>query len=249
MHYLSVFTRQQAAAAVGDKAFLYATAPGVALHELSHAVMCLVFGHRISELKLFSPSSDGTLGYVNHSYNRRNLYHVIGNFFIGTAPIWGGALAISLAAYLLLGPAGLMQVPGAERSGLALSSLDGATAFLSRFLDAMVHFLTHAPYTAWSRDWRFYLFLYLAFSIGCHVTLSPPDISSGIAGFGVLAVVVLVANLATLWFTRLLPDAAHQFALLSGTFLSLLLVVLVLNFFLALAAALFAQLRSALLPR
>ena len=60
---------------------------GTPIHELGHAAMCLVFLHKIVDIKLFQiGDQDGTLGYVSHTYNRKNIWCVIGNYFIGVAP-------------------------------------------------------------------------------------------------------------------------------------------------------------------
>ena len=67
---------------------------GVTFHELSHLITSVLFGHKINEVRLFRPfkgSVDGTLGYVNHSWNNNSMYQKIGNFFIGTAPMFFGA--------------------------------------------------------------------------------------------------------------------------------------------------------------
>lgn len=61
---------------------------GVPAHELGHAFMCVLFGHRVTAINLFSPEGpSGVLGYVSHSWNTRSPYQRIGCFFIGIAPL------------------------------------------------------------------------------------------------------------------------------------------------------------------
>lgn len=102
MQLLSNSIRKSLAKIFGIQGYIYLTAPGVMIHEIGHAVFCLIFRHKIVEMKLFSPKEDGTLGYVNHSYNPNSFYQRIGNFFIGTGPIWFGVAVLCLISWLLL---------------------------------------------------------------------------------------------------------------------------------------------------
>lgn len=102
MQLLSNSIRKSLAKIFGIQGYIYLTAPGVMIHEIGHAVFCLIFRHNIVEMKLFSPKEDGTLGYVNHSYNPNSFYQRIGNFFIGTGPIWFGVTVLCLISWLLL---------------------------------------------------------------------------------------------------------------------------------------------------
>lgn len=72
---------------------------GVIIHELSHLLMALLFGHQIVSFRLLhipNPSipGDNALGYVNHACNEHSFYQRVGNVFIGIAPVVGCTLAI-----------------------------------------------------------------------------------------------------------------------------------------------------------
>ena len=84
MQKFSDILRHRLASVLGVKGWVYLTAPGVMIHELSHALFCIIFRHKILDMELFNPREDGTLGYVNHAWNPKSLYQRIGNFFIWT---------------------------------------------------------------------------------------------------------------------------------------------------------------------
>lgn len=214
----------------GPRILLATGIVGTPVHELSHAVMCLLFGHRITEMRLFSFSGDGALGYVSHSYDPHNLYHRIGCFFIGIAPILGGSAVLLLLLSLLV-PQGFSEV-----SALLLSPRgEGVLAdYFSRFFGVLAAVLSprHANEIGW------WIFLLLALMIAGHMEISAADIRSGTEGFWFLAVLLL--SLDTVLFfvdpealTALtdLCTAASAFIVgflaLSGVF-SLLLILLAL---------------------
>lgn len=74
---------------------------GTPVHELGHAAMCLLFGHKIIRMKLWNPRGrDGLYGYVEHSYHRKNLWARMGNLFIGMGPLFSGLGVVVLTLWL-----------------------------------------------------------------------------------------------------------------------------------------------------
>jgi len=68
---------------------------GAAVHESSHALLCLVTGAKISEFKIFSSQP-----HVTHS---RSKLPIVGNVLISSAPIFGGLAFLFLINHFLLG--------------------------------------------------------------------------------------------------------------------------------------------------
>lgn len=182
----------------GRRAVLVTGWLGVPIHELSHAAMCLLFRHRIDKLVLFQPDpKTGTLGYVNHSWNRRSPWQVLGTFFIGIAPLLGGSLAILALLQLLL--PGTLRVPEAT-----LPAGPGDAAGWAALGQGLRDTVAHAARTMFAPaqlgSWRLWVFLYLALCVGSHISPSRPDLKGsllgGLAFFALLALAGALALVA-----------------------------------------------------
>lgn len=72
----------------GRFGLLVTGAIGVPVHEISHAILAMMFGHKINRIVFFQfKQNEKTLGWVDHSYNRKNILSSIGVVFISLAPI------------------------------------------------------------------------------------------------------------------------------------------------------------------
>ena len=88
---------------IARKGFLATALIGVPIHELSHAIVAIVFRHRILHICFFDFTPEhGRIGYVSHQWNRLSLYQSMGLFFIGIAPLIGAGLVIWGATAVLL---------------------------------------------------------------------------------------------------------------------------------------------------
>ncbi len=171
----------------GSRLSVWATAPGVMLHEFSHALFCLIFRHRIREFVLFSPQKNGTLGWVSHEWDRRSLWQNIGCFFIGVAPLVFGVLAILFLTLLLLPPHEALPFPELPDGGMAGFRLQFRATFLGLCgLWVKPEILS---------DWRFWLWLYAMIAIGSQITLSRADLAGAKSGVLVLTGVLIAAAL------------------------------------------------------
>ncbi|MBN1989953.1 MAG: hypothetical protein JW783_11190 [Bacteroidales bacterium] len=198
LYVLARFTRATFAQYIGPRFNIFFTGwIGTPVHELGHALFCIIFRHKIIDIKLYNPNANnGTLGYVNHAYNPNSTYQKIGNFFIGVGPIIFGAFVLYTAFYYLVPNVNdvfanieiqikwLTKGVKGDFSGI-LGSLWGTTLLTLKSLFRPENF----------SDFKFYIFLYLSLCIASHMELSPPDISGAWRGLLSLIIFFLVLNL------------------------------------------------------
>lgn len=224
--------RRRVAEVFGARFCIWSTAPGVMLHEFSHALLCVVFRHRITDFALFSPQKNGNLGWVAHKWNPRSLWQNIGCFFIGVAPIAFGVAALVFLTLLLL-PAESLPFPPLPGSGLEAFRFQFRTTFL-----ALCRFWIEPDLLL---RWRSWLWLYAVFAIGSQITLSRADLAgagSGIAVLGTVLVLLAVSVAALLPPGITLPPAAIRCsAALCGLLFYLLLLFGLLTLILELCLA------------
>ena len=165
---------------IGWRGILWTAWLGTPVHEYSHALTALLFRHKISEVALFSPDAlTGELGHVSHSYNRRNLYQSVGNFFIGLAPLIIGPLLLVFLLYAL--------VPNGREIFTYLSGNHESWPALG---GAVKDFLIRLFSPENLMNYRFWFFLYISFAIASHLAPSKNDRRDALNG-GLLIVAML----------------------------------------------------------
>jgi len=203
---------------------------GTIVHELGHAIFCLIFGHKITAIKLFDPDpATGILGYVEHSYNSKSLYQLVGNFFIGVGPILLGTAIIYLLSYLLLGLNPFQLAANFNSVSSPIYSWDALAQIVQVLWTSSTSLLRDL--FSWHNlsTWQLYVFIYLVFAIGSSITLSPPDIKGALKGFWIILILIFIFNLATVWagnFTSNLVTATVGYL---GVFYTAIFLILLLN--------------------
>lgn len=214
LYLLQVLACGLATRQFGGKVIYLSAIVGTPIHEISHAVMCLPFRHRIHEIALFKPDGNGTLGYVTHSYNPGSLWQEIGNFFIGIAPLFGGTAAIYILTSLLLHNSQEVFLI-IKTSVEAYESVSGATSFLTSLYAALTKLSGVLAVSAQNEPLRFVLWGYLTASISLHLSPSPADMKGSVKGF--ILLIFVISGLRYLSFAT----GEALFNRLDGIFLSL----------------------------
>ena len=172
---------------------------GVPVHELSHLLLCVVFRHRVVSFSLLDPDPQtGTLGYVRHAYRQRSPYQLAGSFFIGIAPLLGGALVLVAALRLLL-PSALpaLGAPPSPELGAQLTHTAALAGATLRGIFTVGHL----------GSLSFWAFLLVALCVGSHLSPSRPDLEGAWPGMLLLLGALFVISLLNRVFGLFEPQA------------------------------------------
>jgi hypothetical protein len=232
INFLSQLTFKALEKAFGRRGVYLVAWLGTPVHELGHALFCLIFLHKIEDIKFFKPDPvSGTLGYVYHKWNKKNPWQVLGNFFIGIGPVVLGCAVLFGVFYVL--------IPGSSRVWDAIlvqaSSLDqhSAGSYLQVWESSSLALVRLIFTPANLAGWRFWVFLYLAICVAANVRLSWSDIKHALSGLGCVILPFLLLNLVGLITgaggEALFPTAAAGLGAVYGV-LILALVVAVVGF-------------------
>ncbi|MFC1813660.1 M50 family metallopeptidase [Thermodesulfobacteriota bacterium] len=168
---------------------------GTIVHELGHAMMCVIFGHSINEIVLFNPDPDSrTLGYVNHNWNKDSGYQSIGNFFIGIGPIIFGTVVLYFSAYFLLSESFFDPFLKVNLSHQTFQSLNSLLDLPVNISKAFGSFIKDAFTLNNLKRWEFYVFFYILFCVGSSIKLSKSDIQGALKGLSAIVSILIIIN-------------------------------------------------------
>lgn len=222
--YLTECTHRATFALLGRRAgrfFWYATAlPGAPVHELGHALFCLLFAHRIERIRLL-PDHRGA-ACVDHSYTRRNPYAALGCVPIALGPIFS-CLLVMLLVLRGLFPDALAVYSGTLEGLRENTGLPPAEVLRCGWGIIRALFSDHS-YPVLVRISGIYLLL----SMSLHVRLSVADLRSMAPGFpwvvllsALIAAIIALTGEAALVATT---AALQAFALLQCALFALILL-------------------------
>ena len=202
---------------------------GTPAHEAGHALMCLLFAHRIEGVRLL-PTRQGN-AMVQHSYNKRNPYAVLGNLFIGLGPVF---LILALIYGVLRGtfPHAMQTYRAALSEAVAVGvSGNEIRAYMFAFFKGL---FTEQTRALWVRVVALLVLLCLA----PHVRLSTADVRSMCLGLPLFCLLAALVSLGVTLSGPTVVQAVQGMMLQAVTvccaLLALVLAIVVIQLFAAL---------------
>lgn len=169
---------------------------GTPVHEFGHWIFCIIFLHKVKEVRFFKPDSKaGVLGYVSHTYDKKSIYQKIGNYFIGIGPILVGSILLAVLAYFTLPNKSILIKQFSDFVGSwAIEVSYGPKTALTAIADSVLLMLKSIVVPRNITSLYFWAFIYVATCVSSHMKLSTSDIK--LAAFGALTILatLLIAN-------------------------------------------------------
>jgi hypothetical protein len=194
INLISQLTFKSLERSFGRKGVYFVAWLGTPIHELGHALFCVIFLHKIVEIEFFKPDPiTGTLGYVSHKWSHSNPWQVLGNFFIGFGPVIIGGIVLFAVFYFLIPNssqawdfilAEVREAGGSYSLGNYLAILKGSALAMTRLIFTISNLTS----------WRFWVFFYLSICVASNIRLSLSDIKGALSGIGCVILIFLVIN-------------------------------------------------------
>ncbi|MBQ8310380.1 MAG: hypothetical protein IJX80_05135 [Clostridia bacterium] len=168
---------------------------GTPVHELGHAIMCVIFMHKITEMRLLLPPGhpSGTLGYVSHSFHPKNLWARLGNLFIGVGPIFSG-LGVMILMLVLCFPNQWSAY--VETSNM----LVGGSSEFGEIVSGVFSLLLSMPAAFADCWWQALIGLAVILFVSQHITLSGADIKGALSAIPLYVLLLAVVAGVTMAF-------------------------------------------------
>ncbi len=251
IHFISQLTFKSLERTFGTKGVYFVAWLGTPIHELGHALFCIIFLHRIVDIKFFKPDPvTGTLGYVSHTWNKGNPWAVLGNFFIGIGPVLLGCAVLFATFYFLIPHSSQVWDAIIFKVGeIGESQSFGSfwTVFQSSSLSLVKIIFTLSNLATW----QFWVFVYLSICVASNIRLSLSDIKGSLSGLGCIVLIFLLINflgLITGFGTeKFLPITASSLGVVYSLFILALIMVLLGFILIYTVSALFYRLRYKIL--
>ncbi len=204
---------------IGWKGILLTAWIGTPIHELGHLFFAKLFNHKVTKVNLFRPNpKTGSLGNVDHNYNRRSLYQRIGNFFIGAAPMIFGSFFLVLLLYFI--------VPGGKEIFAPLKNGDSLPAILNSIKLTLQKLFVFSNVSSLS----FWIFLYISFCVSAHIAPSKEDRRAMWSGLFFIMVILLIINLIALWLSIDFTEYILSINQYLGIFFAILIYSFIISF-------------------
>lgn len=202
----------------------------VPIREFFHLVAAFVCLHRVDDFRLLQlHDPEGEIGFVEHSYNRKNPFAVFGNFLFAILPAAGGLLLV-LSVVRLCFPTAFAEL--VDAFGVLVRN---PTVGVGDFFKATQNLLPTAFQSDGSNVLLKIVGCFLLTVLSLEVYVSLRELFEGASGFGIYAIAALAVAVAT-FFTdvrvqEMVTDGIYTFfanvAALFATSLIFNIVVLI----------------------